>query len=196
MNRNKKILETVELAMLIALVVVLQLISAIIPPIGGTVSITLTLVPVVVGAILFGKKGGICLGTAFGVIVLLNCITGLDIGGSILWNSNPFFTALICLVKGIAAGIVPALVYSLFKGKKPYFSALMSALVAPIMNTGLFICGMILFFMDTLNAWAGGSNVVIYVLFVLAGTNFLVELLINVILTPTIVRIVNVVKRK
>ena len=54
--RNKNIIRMVEMAMLIALVVVLQMVSAIIPPIGGSVSITLTLVPVVVGAILFGEK--------------------------------------------------------------------------------------------------------------------------------------------
>ena len=68
-NTNQKILRMVQLSMLIALVVVLQIISAMIPPIGGMVSITLTLVPVVVGAILFGKKGGALLGFAFGVIV-------------------------------------------------------------------------------------------------------------------------------
>lgn len=203
MRQSRKILEMVELAMLIALVVVLQLVSAVIPPIGGTVSITLTLVPVVVGAILFGKKGGAILGFAFGVIVLINCITGLDVGGNILWNANPFFTALICFVKGIGAGLVPAVLYGVVKGKsedvsgvRKYVSALVAALSAPIVNTGLFVCGMALFFMDTLSAWAGGSNIVTYVLFGLAGINFLVEFLINIILTPAISRIVQVVKKK
>ena len=203
MNRNKKILEMVELAMLTALVVVLQLISAIGPPIGGTVSITLTLVPVVVGAILLGKKGGIVLGTAFGLIVLINCITGLDPGGNILWNANPFFTALICFIKGIAAGFIPALLYSAVRGKneeassgRKYFSALIAAISAPIMNTGLFVCGMALLFMDTLSAWANGSNIVTYVLFGLAGINFVIEFLINIILTPTIVRIVDIVRKR
>ena len=114
---GKKTVRMVEMAMLVALVVVLQLISAIIPPIGGTVSITLTLVPVVVGAILFGIKGGAILGASFGAIVLINCITGIDVGGNILWNANPFFTALICFVKGTMAGIVPAFVYKLIVGK-------------------------------------------------------------------------------
>ena len=203
MRQSKKVLEMVELAMLIALVVVLQLVSAVIPPIGGTVSITLTLVPVVVGAILFGVKGGTTLGFAFGAIVLINCITGLDVGGNILWNANPFFTALICFVKGIAAGVIPALLYKAVIGKKDtvgggrkYVAALVAALSAPIMNTGLFVCGMALFFMDTLRAWAGGSDVVTYVLFGLAGINFLVEFFINIILTPAISRIVQVVKIK
>ena len=117
-NKTKRILDLVQLAMLAALVVVLQVISALIPPIGGMVSITLTLVPVVVGAILFGKKGGAILGFTFGVIVLINCVSGLDVGGNILWNANPFFTAVICLVKGTAAGYVPALLYDIVRGKK------------------------------------------------------------------------------
>lgn len=202
-RKQGKILRMVELAMLVALVVVLQLVSAIIPPIGGTVSITLTLVPVVVGAILFGVKGGAILGFSFGAIVLINCITGLDIGGNILWNNNPFFTALICFVKGVAAGVLPAAVYKLARGKnekigngRKYISALSAALCAPIANTGLFVCGMLLFFMETLKAWAGGSDLASYVLLGLAGLNFLVEVIINIVLTPAIVRIVEAVKNK
>lgn len=203
LTRKQKTLQMVQMAMLIALVVVLQLISAVIPPIGGTVSITLTLVPVVVGAILFGAKGGTVLGFSFGLIVLINCITGLDIGGNILWNANPLLTALICFVKGIAAGLIPALLYGVVRGKstdassvRKYVSALVAALSAPIVNTGLFVCGMLLFFMETLRAWAGGSDVGSYIILGLAGINFLVEFLINIILTPAIVRIVEVVKKK
>lgn len=202
-RRNRKILNMVEMAMLVALVVVLQMVSAMIPPIGGSVSITLTLVPVVVGAILFGIKGGAVLGFSFGLIVLINCISGLDIGGNILWNTNPFFTALVCFVKGTAAGVLPAAVYKLVKGKKEncgsgrkYVSALSAALCAPIANTGLFICGMLLFFMETLKAWAGGSALASYVIFVLVGLNFIVEFIINIVLTPAIVRVVEAVKNK
>ncbi|MBQ9086230.1 MAG: ECF transporter S component [Clostridia bacterium] len=203
MRRDQKILRMVQMAMLIALVVVLQVISAMIPPIAGTVSITLTLVPVVVGAILFGKKGGAVLGFTFGMIVLINCISGLDIGGNILWNANPFLTALICFVKGFAAGFIPAVLYELVRGKaekasggRKYVAAMVAALSAPIANTGLFVCGMLLFFMDTLRAWAGGTDVASYILMGLAGVNFLVEFFINILLTPAIVRVVEIVKKK
>lgn len=190
-----------QLALLTALVVVLQIVSAMIPPIGGLVSITLTLIPVVVGGILLGKKSGAFLGFAFGAIVLINCIAGLDVGGNILWNANPFFTALICFVKGIAAGFLPALFYELICGKTPssgrtFGATVVAALSAPVINTGLFVCGMFLFFSETLNAWAGGTNVMIYVLTGLAGINFLVEFGINIILSPAIVRIVAVVGKK
>ena len=203
LTRKQKTLQMVQMSLLMALVVVLQIISALIPPIGGSVSITLTLIPVVVGAILFGVKGGAVLGFSFGLIVLINCITGLDIGGNILWNANPFFTALICFVKGTAAGVVPAMFYKTIIGKntevgvgKKYIAASVAALSAPIVNTGLFVCGMLLLFMDTLNVWAGGSDIGSYIIFVLAGINFSVEFVINIVLTPAIVRIVDIVKRK
>ena len=202
-SQKQKTLFMVQLSMLVALVVVLQLVSAIIPPIGGMVSITLTLVPVVVGAILFGVKGGFILGFTFGAIVLINCITALDPGGNILWSANPFFTALICFVKGIAAGVIPAVLYSAVKGKgenigngRKFGASLVAALSAPIANTGLFVCGMLLFFTDTLRAWAGDKDIITYILLGLAGLNFLVEFLINIVLTPAIARIAEVVKIK
>ena len=202
-SQKQKTLFMVQLSMLVALVVVLQLVSAIIPPIGGMVSITLTLVPVVVGAILFGVKGGFILGFTFGAIVLINCITALDPGGNILWSANPFFTALICFVKGIAAGVIPAVLYSAVKGKgerigegRKFGASLVAALSAPIANTGLFVCGMLLFFTDTLRAWAGDKDIITYILVGLAGINFLVEFLINIVLTPAIARIAEVVGKK
>ena len=195
-TQRQKTLELVQLSVLVALVVVLQLLSALIPPIGGTVSITLTLIPVVIGAILFGKKGGAILGFSFGVIVLINCIAGLDVGGNILWSANPIATAFLCLVKGTLAGFVPAAVYSaITKNKVMSGSAMLAAMLAPIVNTTIFVIGMLLFFRETLTAWAGGESIIMYILVGLAGVNFLIEFTINLLLTPAIIRITNVVKK-
>ena len=201
-SQKQKTLELVQLSMLAALVVVLQVISALIPPIGGMVSITLTLIPVVIGAILFGKKGGVILGFTFGMIVMINCITGLDPGGNILWNTNPALTALLCLLKGVLAGFVPAIVYSAISSNKEMtatkkvFATTLAAMLAPIVNTLTFVLGMLLFFKDTLTIWAGGQALMVYILVGLAGLNFLIEFIINIILTPAIIRIVDVVRKK
>lgn len=200
-SSSKKVEKMVLLALFVALVVVLQIVSALIPPIAGLVSITLTLVPVVVGGILLGSAGGAFLGFAFGAIVLINCITGMDPGGNILWNANPLFTALICFGKGIMAGYIPAILYGLISSKEPsrnkkLVATVVAALSAPIVNTGLFVAGMFLFFKDTLYAWSGGTDIVIYVLTGLAGINFLVEFIINTVLSPAIVRIVDAGKVK
>ena len=203
-NKSKRrTLKLVELALMVALVAALQMLSALIPPIGGTVSITLTLIPVVVGGILLGKGAGAVLGFAFGAIVLMNCVIALDPGGSILWNANPFITAALCLVKGTAAGLVPACLYQIIRGKKTgkkgkkrvLIATVVAALSAPIVNTGIFIAGMLIFFMDILQAWAGGTKLVSYILLGLCGLNFTVEFLVNVILSPAIVRIVDVIDK-
>ena len=202
-SAKQKTLRTVQLALLVALVVALQMVSALIPPIGGMVSITLTLIPVVVGGILLGKRAGAILGFSFGLIVMINCVVALDPGGNILWNANPFFTALICLVKGTAAGFFPAWFYELMLGNdekigegRRFFATVVAALSAPVINTGLFVAGMFLLFKDTLYAWAGGTDIIVYILVGLAGVNFLVEFLINTILSPAIVRITAVVGKR
>ena len=202
-SAKQKTLRTVQLGLLVALVVALQVVSALIPPIGGMVSITLTLIPVVVGGILLGKRAGAILGFTFGLIVMINCVTALDPGGNILWNANPVFTALICFVKGIAAGFFPALFYEMICSKtekigegKKFVATVVAALSAPVINTSLFVCGMFLLFKDTLYAWAGETNVITYVIVGLAGLNFLVEFLINTILSPAILRITAVVGKR
>lgn len=189
----------VILAMLLALVIVLQMFAGFIKI--GPFAPSLVLIPIVVGSILVGAKGGAILGGAFGIVVLIQCLSGVDAGGFILWGINPFFTALICLVKGICAGLVPGLIYKAIAGKEPsdariLASSVVSALTAPIINTGLFIIGLSLFFTDTLYAWSGGTNVMLYIFTGLIGINFLIEFAINAIVSPAVSTIVKVATKK
>ena len=58
--RNNNITKMVQVAILMAIIVVLQLLSYVIKI--GTFNLSLVLVPIVVGAVLFGKKTGAFLG--------------------------------------------------------------------------------------------------------------------------------------
>ena len=80
---HEKILHMVELAVLLALVIVLQSIAGLIKI--GPFSPSFVLIPIVIGSIVVGPKGGAMLGTAFGIIVIIQCFTGADAGGFILW---------------------------------------------------------------------------------------------------------------
>ena len=75
-----------------------------------------------------------------------------------------------------------------------------SAVICPVVNTGIFLIGCVLFFMEPVSAWAEamgfGENVVGYMFLGLAGGNFLFELLFNVALSPVIVRLVRLGKMK
>lgn len=181
------------LAIFTALIVVLQLVSALLTRFVPVlpVSITLTLVPIVVGGALYGAGAGAYLGGVFGVVVMLFCVTGLDLGGAMLWNANPWMCALVCLVKGIAAGAVAAMVYRALCGKNATCAAVVAGICAPTVNTALFIAAVFLFFRETLTIWAGGKDLMTYAITGLAGFNYLLELCVNLILAPVIVRIIN-----
>ncbi len=181
------------LAIFTALIIVLQLVSALLTRFVPAlpVSITLTLVPIVVGAALYGVGAGAYLGGVFGVVVLIFCVTALDAGGAMLWNANPLRCALVCLVKGSAAGAAAAAVYRAIAPKGQVAGAVCAGIAAPVVNTGLFIVAVFLFFRETLILWAGGKDLLTYAILGLAGINFLVELCVNLILAPIIVRIIN-----
>ena len=55
--------------------------------------------------------------------------------------------------------------------------------------------GMLLFFKDTLAAWANGSDLFTYIILGLTGVNFLVELGVNIVLSPIVVKIIDAVKK-
>ena len=182
----------VGLSSLLAIVIVLQLLSPYFKI--GIISITLVLIPVVIGAIIYGISGGAILGGAFGIVVLIQCATGIDAGGAILFTNRPVITALLCIIKGVAAGASSGLVNSLLKNKiKNQMVAIsLSAVIAPITNTLIFCACLPIFFYSTLVEWASGSNLLYYTIVVLVGWNFVVEFTLNAILSPVIMRIVNI----
>ena len=104
------------IALLMAMVVVMQFLSVMIPPIGG-VSISLVLIPIVLGAALFGPGAGALLGATFGVVVFINCVTGADSGGQVVFQANPVLCFLVVMGKGVLAGLASGCIYRLVKKK-------------------------------------------------------------------------------
>ena len=202
-TKNQKIVAMVEMAMLTALVVVLQIFGGMIKIPFLPFSFSLVLVPIVIGSIILGYKNGTALGVVFGIVVVAQCATGIDVGGAILWNISPVLTALICIVKGGMAGLVPGLIYRAMVSKKDgeklgvrnLAASVVAAISAPVVNTGIFVIGLSAFFNDTLVSWAGGTDVMLYVVTGLVGVNFLIELFLNVVLSPAIATIIKVTER-
>lgn len=192
--KNEKVKRMVIMALLMAMVVVLQLLSAAIPPIGGF-SISLVLIPIVLGAAVYGIRAGALLGATFGVVVTINCITGADAGGAMVFQANPVLCVLVVLSKGILAGMASGAAYRLLSKVNPYLAMLVAAILCPVVNTGVFITSMLLFFIDVLAAWAGGGDIIGYVLSGLVLANFVPELIINVVFSPAGQRIVKTVKK-
>lgn len=192
--KNAKIKRMVVIALLMALVIVMQALSGIIPPVGGF-TISLVLIPIVLGAALYGPTAGALLGATFGVIVYVNCITGADPGGAMVFQANPVLCFLVVMGKGILAGAASGGIYKALHKVNPYIAMLCAAIICPVVNTGIFVVCMFAFFIDVLSAWAAGADVVGYVLTGLILANFVPELIINVVFSPAGQRIVHVVKK-
>lgn len=182
------------IAILVALVVVMQFVTGLIPPIGGF-SISLVLIPIVIGAALYGPAAGALLGAVFSTVVIINCVNGTDLGGAMVFQANPVLCVLVVAGKGILAGLCAGLVYNLLKQKNAYLAMLCCAIVCPVVNTGVFVVCMLTFFKDVLAAWAGGGNIIAYVLTGLVLANFVPELIINVVFGTVGQRIMKVVKK-
>lgn len=191
---NQKIKRMAAVALLMALVVVMQFVGGMIPPVSGF-SISLVLIPVVLGSALYGPGVGALLGGTFGVIVFINCVTGADVGGAMVLQANPVLCFLVVMGKGILAGLASGWVYKLLKNKNTYLAMLCAAIVCPVVNTGVFVACMLTFFKDVLSAWAAGGDLLTYILTGLVVANFLPELLINVVFSPAGQRIAHVVKK-
>jgi len=181
------------IAILSAIIVVLQVVSAVLARFTPLpFSITLTLIPIIVGAAIYGIRTGAFLGGVFGAIVLILCIVGLDPGGNILWLANPLLTALLCFVKGIAAGFIAGVFYSLFAKKSADIGVILAAIISPVVNTGIFCLAMVLFYNDILTEWAAGTSALSFIIFTIAGINFLIELGSNIVLSPVASRILKI----
>ena len=191
---NAKIKRMAGIALLMSLVIVLQFVGGMIPPVGGF-SISLVLIPIVLGAAVYGPKAGALLGATFGVIVTINCITGADAGGAMVFQANPVLCVLVVLGKGTLAGLASGFVYKLFRYWNGYVAMVLAAIVCPLVNTGTFIVCMMTFFKDVLAIWAGGGEIIAYVLSGLVLCNFVPELVINILFSPFGQRIIHTIQK-
>lgn len=186
---NEKTKTLVGTGILTAIVVVLQALA-----IGirfGPFSITLVLIPIVVGAALYGYKAGAWLGFVFGAVVLCT-------DAAAFFAVNIPGTIVTCILKGVLAGLASGLVFKLLENKNRWVAVITAAIVCPVVNTGVFLLGCIIFFMDTISQWAAGAgfeSAGAYLIFGMVGLNFLVETAVNIILSSVIVRILNIIKR-
>lgn len=183
------------LGVLAAFVIVLQIFGSYFV-IAGTVRLSFVLVPIVIGAILTGAVGGMILGFIFGVLTLIMGIVGADPFTFVLFSQHPVLTILTCVIKGTAAGLVSGLVYKFLLTKNKTAAVFTASAIAPIINTGLFILGALLM-SDTLSAKfvPDGSTVICFLIINCAGINFLIELGINLLLAPSVCRIINSVRK-
>ena len=181
----------VLISLLTAMVALLSYLGGFIK-IGGFASISLTLIPVVLGAALCGPFAGAWLGAVSGAIFFATADAAFWFGLSIPG------TIITVMVKGILAGLSAGLVYKLIEGFNRYVAVIVSAIVCPVVNTGIFLVGCLIFFMDVVNAGATaeGMGTFGYLIVFFVGLNFVFELIVNVVFAPALVKLISLRKKK
>jgi len=176
----------VLLALLTGIVIALQFLGAFIR--FGPFSISLVLLPIVIGAALVNTLAAGWLGLVFGLVVLASGDANAFIA------VNPFGTVIVVLLKGVVAGLAAGIAYQLISKINKTAGAIAAAVVCPIGNTGIFILGSYVFFLPTLTEWAAAAgdyaNVTAYIFLGMIGLNFVFELGLNIVLCPVIVRLI------
>lgn len=186
-------LRMVQFAILTALTVVLQLLCSVMSI--GSITITLSLVPVVIGAALFGISGGTVLGFVLGLVNFISSFSNPFL--LFLFQASPVLYILTCFGKTMVAGAVAGLLYRvLSRAGHPYVGVTLAALAAPVVNTGIFFVMMALFFRTPIVSYFGdvGGNVLVFIMTALIGINFFVEFGLNAVLCPAIARIISAVR--
>ncbi|MBR5632377.1 MAG: ECF transporter S component [Clostridia bacterium] len=193
-TKNKRIaIEKMVLgAMMTALVVILQCLATY-TTFFGPFSTAVALVPIVIGAALCGTGVGAWLGLVFGGVVILTGNAALFLAFSVPG------TIITVLCKGMACGAAAGIVHKLLKRFNDIVAAVASAVICPVVNTGVFLLGCRVFFMpyadaiaETLGLTVSGMDL----FFALAGANFLLELGMNLVLSPVIVKLISLAKKK
>lgn len=177
-NVNQKTLNLVMLAIFTAIIIVMTFT----PYIGyisyGVISITTIHIPVFIGAVLLGFKGGAILGTVWGVTCLLNAFFINPIEGAI------FLNPLISVVPRILVGLIVGLIAAAFlKKDKPVVAAIVCALAGTLSNTILVLTAISLFGSNQVVA-IGDTLLTIYK--TVFSINGAIELIAALVLVPVI----------
>lgn len=179
------------LALFTAIVAVLQMLGIAIR--FGVFAVSLVGVPVIIGGALMGPLAGAWLGLVFGVTVLLSGDAALFL----TWD--PIATVIIVLLKGTLAGLAAGWLYRLLEKKNGFLAVLAAAVAYPVVNTGVFFLGCMLFFLDDCIQFAANLGVTgsgpVVVMSVFIGFNFFFELGLDLVLSGVVDRLIQIGKK-
>ncbi len=192
--KNKRKTQTQSLvlgAIMTAIVIVVQYLGSA-TTFFGPFSTAIGLTPIIIGAALCSTPIGAWLGFVFGVVVLAS-------GGAALFLAfNVPGTIITVLLKGTLCGFVAGVAYKYLIKINKYLAVFAASLICPITNTAIFLLGCRIFFYPYADAIANqiSSNASGMSLFwALAMGNFLFEILVNIILAPVVIKVVNFAKK-
>ena len=184
-------------AILAALTVVLQLFASAIP-IGDGASLNLTLIPIVVTAMLLGVWYATAIGFISGIITMIQVVSGAGGIFSVLFTYYPVVMILICVLKITVAAFIGAIVFKAIKRK--FVATFVSAGIVPVVNTLIFILGMLIVSNRLPEAAIEvgiemENSAFLFIILILVGVNFFIEFGVNLIVAPALYKAVRVIDK-
>ena len=193
-EKRQKNLNMVTLSLLLAIEVVLVITGLgfiMIPPI----SITILHIPVIIGAIVMGKKAGLFLGGSFGVLSMLQATfkgsSLADLAFSPFYSGSPISSIIMCIGCRMLLGFVAGFVYEKLSEKtgKVSVSAAVAAFLATLVHTLTVMSCLWLLFPEL----AVTFKAVLQTIFAL---NFLVEAGVAVVLGLAFANVIPMLRKK
>ena len=192
-----------QIALLIAIEIVMRLLGLGSIPIGPLVMSFLTL-PIAIGAMLIGPAAGAILGAVFGIASLYDAITAKSAMTGFFFQYSPVSTIILCvgmrILMGFCCGLIFKAVSKLDKGEKTW-SYFVGALSAPLLNTIFFMGYIVLFlyntdFVQNLVVARGAANPIHFVV-LLVGVQGLIEAVTVCIIGGILTKVLSkVIKKK
>ena len=141
--KRKQLQEFVLLALFVGLIILLGFTPLGLIPLGF-INVTILCVPVIVGALLMGKKYGVLLGLAFGLVSFISALTKPSALVSTLMGASPLLVAVMSILPRLLVPLVACWVYDLLK-QKPVAAGI-AAVCGSLTNTVLYLGLMLLFY--------------------------------------------------
>ena len=139
-----------QLALFIAIIFVMRITGLTRIPIGP-LYMTLSMIPIAIGAMLIGPAGGAVLGLVYGCTSLYDAITGASVMTGAFFQISPVHTVLLCVGTRVLVGFLTGWLFRAVHkiDRTKTVSYFVGGLLAPVLNTVLFLGYIVLFFYRT-----------------------------------------------
>jgi uncharacterized membrane protein len=170
MKRKLNVRRMTELALLIAIIIVMAFTRLGYMNTPWGLPVALIVIPVAVGGIVLGPKAGTFLGLVFGLTSFFK--TFGDAGmGPLMLEANPVGYFVLCVGPRVMVGLLPSLLYSWLKKFKKIRTVAQAfcCFLTPVVNTVLYMSTLWLLFADTWLAYNGKEGGGFSLLWVMLG---------------------------
>ena len=139
-----------EYAVFIAIILVMKITGLSSIPVGP-LNMTLTMVPIAIGAMLLGPLAGAVLGMFYGFTSLYDAVSGASVMTGIFFQISPANTVILCVGMRVLVGVATGWLFKLFRkaDRTSTWCYFAGGLAAPLLNTILFMGYIILVFYRT-----------------------------------------------